>query len=60
MLPANAEIITIRGNLTRVRIYRRNGETVDAHSTDAKMTVENHPDDWSFTPWPAENMDKSA
>ena len=37
--------------LTKVKIYRVNGEEVELPSLDAREAVTNHPDEWSLTPW---------
>lgn len=35
-------------------IYHVNGESYDVHSLDARAACDNHPDEYSTTPWSAE------
>ncbi|NTF62087.1 hypothetical protein G6L91_11475 [Agrobacterium rhizogenes] len=41
---------------TKVTVYRCNGETADLDSSDARTAVRNHPDEWSFTLFSAEQQ----
>ena len=37
--------------LTKVKIYRVNGEEYEMSALDAREAVTNHPDEYSLTPW---------
>lgn len=37
--------------LTKVKIYRVNGEEIELPSLDAREAVTNHPDEWALVPW---------
>ncbi|MCA2374795.1 hypothetical protein ATU3B_24520 [Agrobacterium genomosp. 3 str. CIP 111-78] len=37
--------------LTKVKIYRVNGEEYEMSALDAREAVTNHPDEYSLAPW---------
>ncbi|TDX88467.1 hypothetical protein EDE05_102444 [Neorhizobium sp. R1-B] len=38
---------------TQIKVHRINGESAWQASVDARQTVREHPDEWSFTPFSA-------
>lgn len=41
---------------TQYKIHRINGESVWQDAVDARHTVRNHPEEWSFTPFSADDQ----
>lgn len=57
MIPTNAETRRHAGR-TLVTLHRINGESAEMDAYDARQTVRNHPDEWSFATWPADVQKK--
>ncbi|MHC2298220.1 hypothetical protein [Rhizobium mongolense] len=58
MIPTNSESRRHAGR-TQILLHRINGESAWQDSIDARHTVRNHQDEWSFTPWPADVQKKA-
>ncbi|WP_187182217.1 hypothetical protein [Rhizobium sp. WL3] len=44
---------------TKVKIYRVTGDSAEMYAGDAREAVRNHPNEWAFEPFSAEQTEKA-